>query len=427
MNTFYWIVENLATFSELYIGTIFCAAFIPEASIKENYAKRIIISLLFMCLMSAVNHISIFSPFSLALGLFVVIGTQISIYKGYPARLTLLGILYTLVVFIIDGVFSNFISYAMHIPISDILKEHSIYRVMAIISSKTILFIFIMFIYHFFKKIQGINLKYLLLVSLVTIAMFLMTALLMFQGIKNNIISSGISVVFFILMFLMQIIMYFGMFGLMEHYSTKQQIELIAMKNKMLTQSLHETEQTFQLWKKSLHDYKHQIAALKVMAENGDLEQLKSVLEQESSLLSQKLFYYKTGNETVDILLSMKQHISENKGIPFMIHASVPENCPVTPSHFATILGNLLDNAIEASENEKSPYIEIKIGQVKHQLVIAISNRCTNPVSEKTTKKDKLFHGIGLYSVKQTVQIYDGEFVTEQNGDIFDAKIMIPI
>ena len=163
------------------------------------------------------------------------------------------------------------------------------------------------------------------------------------------------------------------------------------------------------------------------MAENGDLEQLKSVLEQESSLLSQKLFYYKTGNETVDILLSMKQHISENKGIPFMIHASVPENCPVTPSHFATILGNLLDNAIEASENEKSPYIEIKIGQVKHQLVIAISNRCTNPVSEKTTKKDKLFHGIGLYSVKQTVQIYDGEFVTEQNGDIFDAKIMIPI
>lgn len=427
IDTFYWLIENLATFSELYIGTIFCASFIPEVSIKENHVRRIVISIIFMFCMSIINHISLFSPVSLALGLVVTICTQISVYKSYPIRLSLLGILYVLIIFLIDNVVVNFISYMINIPISSIYEKHSIYRVMAIISSKIILFIFITFIYHFFRKTQGINLKYLLLMSFLTIAMFFMTALLMFQDIKNNVVSSIISIIFFILMLLMQIMMYFGTFGLMEHYTTKQQIEMIDMKNQMLEQSLNETEQTFQLWKKSLHDYKHQVAALKAMAENGNLEELKSVLDKESMLLSQQLFYYKTGNETVDILLSMKQHISESKKIPFMIHASVPENCPITPSHFATILGNLLDNAIEASEQEDNPYIEVKIGQVKQQFVIAISNRCTNPVSEKTTKKDKIFHGIGLYSVRQTIQIYDGEFITEQNDDIFHAKIMIPI
>lgn len=86
-------------------------------------------------------------------------------------------------------------------------------------------------------------------------------------------------------------------------------------------------------------------------------------------MLGKTLFYYKTGNDTVDIILNVKQKYAESKGIIFMINAEVPENCKISSADFSTMLGNLIDNAIEASKNEKEPYIEVKIKKLKNFLL----------------------------------------------------------
>lgn len=373
------------------------------------------------------NRIDLFSPFSLATSCTLQIGLQITIYHKAPLRSTVFAVLFMLLIVMIDSITVNIVSYTVHISTAEIYEEFSPNRVLALISSKTMLFVLVYVIHYFLASAKTLNRKYMIGLTLVTIAMLLATSLLTFLDIRNETTSSLTGILFFLAMLILLLTVFLGSFKWMAYYETQQNMNLISLKNQMLECSMKETEQTFQLWKTSLHDYKHRIADLKVMADKGDLTGIQEFLEKENALLSQKLFYYKTGNSTVDTILSMKQHIAESKGIAFLIHAAVPQDCKVTSAHFASMLGNLLDNAIEASSREQNPYIEVKIGQVKEQLVITITNKCTTPVSFQTTKQNKLLHGIGLHSVRQTVRSYQGEFIAEQDGDLFQAKIMIPI
>lgn len=160
----------------------------------------------------------------------------------------------------------------------------------------------------------------------------------------------------------------------------------------MLEKSISETEHTFMLWKKSLHDYKHNIADLMTLANNNNnVEGIKNFLKNENELLNRKFFYYKTGNDTVDTILNIKQYSSEEKEITFIINAEIPEECPVASAHFASILGNLLDNVIEASEKEDAPFIEVKIKPVKSYLMKVISNKCTRKHIDFETRKSERF------------------------------------
>jgi sensor histidine kinase regulating citrate/malate metabolism len=224
------------------------------------------------------------------------------------------------------------------------------------------------------------------------------------------------------------LVIFFGTFILIDYYENQQKLKLIMLQNKMLEQSMAETEQTFTMWKTSLHDFKHKIMSLMTLAENNDMSGIRDYLEKENKLLGKKLFYYKTGNDTVDTILNIKQKIAENNGFIFMINARVPESCKISSVDFAVILGNLLDNAIEASSNEENPFIEVKIKPIEKFLVIAISNKYTkSDTFLNTTKSDKDFHGIGINSVKKTVKNYDGEYAFKVKDGIFHANIMIPL
>lgn len=258
--------------------------------------------------------------------------------------------------------------------------------------------------------------------------MFILTILITFMEIKNKAVNSVISISFFAVMLILLMIIFFGTFKLTEYYENQEELKLTTLKNQMLEKSMSETEQTFNLWKKSMHDYKHNIINLKILAQNKDLEGIQRYLDEEENLLSKKLFYYKTGNDTVDSIIYIKQNAAETKKIPFIVNAEIPEECPVASAHFASILGNLLDNAIEASEKVKQPYIEVKIKTIEEYLVIAISNRCNsqNQLLE-TNKTNRIFHGIGLGSVRHTVKLYKGEVSIKQKDDIFFINIMIPL
>ncbi len=124
-----------------------------------------------------------------------------------------------------------------------------------------------------------------------------------------------------------------------------------------------------------------------------------------------KLFYYKTGNGTVDSIQYIKQKMAENSGIVLIINDEIPENCKIASEHFASIIGNLLDNALEASADEEASFIEVKIKQVEKLLVISISDKCTRKdIFLETTKTNKNLHAIGFNSVKHTVRRYNGDF-----------------
>lgn len=428
MNTVFWIIEFVSTFAELFLFTIFYESVIKSDDFKKNYRKRIIISVIIAAVMMIINHINIFSYISSIFGLVLIVVSSILLYPKSRFKSPMLAAIFLLIIATIDNVVINTISFALKISLNEIYQEFSLYRVLAIISSKTLLLLFVIIINKLFSKKRTLQRRYLFILFGVTTVMFFVTVLITFMEIKNKAVNSVISILFFAVMLILLMIIFFGTFKLTEYYENQEELKLTTLKNQMLEKSMSETEQTFMIWKKSMHDYKHNIANLMSLANNNDIEGIKQYLQSENKLLSKKLFYYKTGNDTVDTILNIKQRAAESKGITFIITAEIPDNCIVKSAHFASILGNLLDNAIEASIDEESPFVEVKIKPVKSYLMIVVSNKCTKSNIElKTTKSDKQLHGIGINSVKQTVKEYKGTFLTDHTDGIFNAEIMIPM
>lgn len=428
MNTVFWIIEFCSSFVEAFLCTIFCGTFIENKDLKKNLNKRIIAALIATSAMLIVNHINIYSVITVVFGLALMALMSFAVYSKNPLKASVLGITFLLLIAVIDNVVVSIISYALKIPTVEIYQEMSLYRVLAIISSKIMLLFVVIAMNKFFSKRRTLQRNYLIALFTITTIMFIITVLITFIDIKNIAVNSIVSILFFTVMLILLMIIFFGTFKITEYYENQEELKLTTLKNQMLEKSMSETEQTFMLWKKSMHDYKHNIANLMSLANNNDIEGIKQYLQSENKLLSKKLFYYKTGNDTVDTILNIKQRTAEDKGIAFIINAKIPDNCIVKSAHFASILGNLLDNAIEASIDEEAPFVEVKIKPVKSYLMIVVSNKCTKSNIElKTTKSDKQLHGIGINSVKQTVKEYKGTFLTDHTDGIFNAEIMIPM
>lgn len=427
MNTVFWIIEFFSSFVEAFLCTVFCGTFIENIDFKKNLNKRIIAALVATSAMLIVNHINIYSFVTVILGFTFMALISFAVYSKNPLKASVLGITFLLLIAVIDNVVVSIISYALKIPTVEIYQEMSLYRVLAIISSKIMLLFVVIAMNKLFSKRRTMQRNYMIALFTITTIMFTITVLITFIDIKNNAVNSIVSILFFSVMLILLLVIFFGTFKLTEYYENQEELKLITLKNQMLENSMSETEQTFMLWKKSMHDYKHNIVNLITLADNN-LNGIKAYLQSENKLLAKKLFYYKTGNDTVDSIIYIKQKKAEAKNIPFIINAEIPEKCPVLSAHFASVLGNLLDNAIEASVDEESPFIEVKIKPVKSYLMIVISNKCTRSnVRLETSKSDKRLHGIGINSVKQTVKEYKGTFVTEHSDGIFNAEIMIPM
>ena len=374
--------------------------------------------------MLLLNHINLFSILTTFIGLSLGILLNIVVFRKKLIKLLVLSITALLIIVIIDSIVVSIVSFSLKIPTSEIYQEFSLYRLLAIISSKTILVLTIIIINKLLVKKRTLQRRCLFILFGVTTIMFLITVLITFMEIKHKTANSAISIFFFAATLILLMVIFFGTFKLTEYYENQEKLKLITLKNHVLEQSMNETEQTFMLWKKSMHDYKHNIANLLSLANDNDINGIKKHLQNENELLNKKLFYYKTGNDTVDTILNIKQRTAENQGIVFIINAEIPDNSNIENAHFASILGNLLDNAIEASAKEETPFVEVKIKQVKSYLMIVISNKCTKVNSElKTTKSDKHLHGIGLNSVKQTVKKYRGTFATEFKDDVFNVEM----
>ncbi len=143
-----------------------------------------------------------------------------------------------------------------------------------------------------------------------------------------------------------------------------------------------------------------------------------------------------TGNPTVTALLNMKLIKARVENINFETIVDLPENIGLDVLDISIILGNLVDNAIEACTQVQDRYIDLLIYQKGTYLIIKIENSKRNDIKvdlsslkEKFTTKeqDKGDHGFGLYNISQIVNKYDGMFEIEDNIDTFNVNITIPI
>ncbi|MNN47612.1 sensory histidine kinase DcuS [compost metagenome] len=162
------------------------------------------------------------------------------------------------------------------------------------------------------------------------------------------------------------------------------------------------------------HDLKNQYVVLMGMLSQGDIARAEKYL-QNSIQKIEHIDYFFTNNYVLNYLLNEKKSIAESNGITLNVKSFLPEKINIDTDIFAVVLGNLIDNSLNAVlrlSNSKEKEISLLIKQFDNNLLIEISNGF-DPV-ELTTRKNRRSEGIGIKNVKRIV---------EENGGIYNQWI----
>ena len=180
------------------------------------------------------------------------------------------------------------------------------------------------------------------------------------------------------------------------------------------------------------HDYRNHIQTMKVLADKGDIESLKEYLNKLDEDLSTVDTVVKTGNAMADAILNSKISLAKSKGINVKVDAHVPVKLKMSELDLCVILGNLFDNAIEASLPlpEENRLIRVYMVMKNTQLYISFTNFTATKKQVKTSNLFKTTkgdgHGFGLIRIDSIIEKLDGYLSRNSEDGAFTTEVLIP-
>ena len=181
------------------------------------------------------------------------------------------------------------------------------------------------------------------------------------------------------------------------------------------------------------HDYRSHIQMMKVLAAQGDLDGIRGYLDELETDLTTLDAVVKTGNPMADAILNSKISLARSKDIAVQADASVPVALSLSELDLCVIIGNLLDNAIEASLAlpPDKRLIRVYIDRKGNQLYISCTNFTATGKRDKhegrfrTTKGEG--HGFGLVRMDAIVERLGGYLSRNSEDGAFTTEILLPV
>ncbi|WP_367931973.1 ATP-binding protein [Enterocloster citroniae] len=138
-------------------------------------------------------------------------------------------------------------------------------------------------------------------------------------------------------------------------------------------------------------------------------------------------------NQVINALVCYYAALARKDRIQFDAQVSYPDNCPVSDTEATVILGNMLENAVDACQRESGTrkIIRLRIRQRKESSLLFITdNTCTVPVRFTEDMKVPLSSkrkgaGIGIMSIREIADRYDGDVRFEQKEGMFYASVSL--
>lgn len=181
------------------------------------------------------------------------------------------------------------------------------------------------------------------------------------------------------------------------------------------------------------HDMNNHLSTIKSLFEDGDMTGASAYFAAiESQVAARSRVFCKNG--IMNAVLNAKYNLAVSKDIDCFFHIDLPEVIAIDPVSLCSIFANTLDNAIEACvkiPNSHERFISVK-ARVSEQGYFSyeIENAKANDIVKRkgrylSDKEEKQFHGLGLLSVKETVEKYEGMIDISYTEDIFRIVILI--
>lgn len=222
-------------------------------------------------------------------------------------------------------------------------------------------------------------------------------------------------------------------FHLNRQYEMEKKItQLEIEKNELLQRDYRLLKNTYAANARLFHDFHNHIEALHrylVKDRTAEAVQYLEDLRAPIEAVTQPVWI---GDEAADYLLGSRLALADSKKIQMHYNIEYPQHTNIRSVDLVAILGNLLDNALEAVESTegKLRFINLTIRRINEMLIIKLENGCkAAPViadgEVKTTKQDKNLHGWGLKSVRTAAEYYDGTVETVYENNRFCTVVTL--
>lgn len=183
------------------------------------------------------------------------------------------------------------------------------------------------------------------------------------------------------------------------------------------------------------HDLVNHIGVLRELMNEKKTEEAKEYIDTIWNIQDEFDLKIHTGDSFLDVIVNYYLYLAIRENIEFVVLGKLTEQMPLEMFDITTLMGNILQNAVEAAVKADVPKIRVELIEHKKEIFIVVSNSAATKINTKTdffmtSKKDKENHGFGLKNIVSIVEKYHGECymesIVENREALFQVSIAIP-
>lgn len=232
-----------------------------------------------------------------------------------------------------------------------------------------------------------------------------------------------------VLIMLSAVTSYYMILSLGNYHRESEELRLSKQQQEFRLESNENVRRQYEETRRIRHDLKQVYAVLSTLLSENKVAEAEEYLSRNYSEIESMEILIDVGNDFINAILSSK--LNRAKALGITVRCCVDRSLKFDEADMCVLLGNMLDNAIEACEKCAPPrYVELSIISRGEQYMIEVANSVPDNVlgenaALETTKRNAELHGFGTKSIRQIAEKYDGNVRYFQEGDIFTCEVLL--
>lgn len=276
------------------------------------------------------------------------------------------------------------------------------------------------------KKGENVFVKEWGMIVCIPICSIFMSVVVLDNCVSEPIIAAGC-----IALSLINLLVFYLFERLHKMYHMKLDVLLLEQQNKALENEISIITLTDDKIKRIHHDINNHFFVLEHLAKKDNSEGVVSYIQNLNNSFDSSYKYVNTGNALFDGFINMKLAEAEKCGAKILTDIKVSNNIRIKEKDISILIGNILDNAIDALKNcISSKMIRIIIKEEPGIIALKVENTYNGKIYKEgksflSTKENVYMHGIGLKNIRSVIEEYNGSLSVDYDDNIFLLKAVL--
>lgn len=236
-------------------------------------------------------------------------------------------------------------------------------------------------------------------------------------------------IIFIILLFVINIFVFFLYDHLSLYFRDKQEKETLALQTKYQMNQIELMHELGESARQQSHDFKKHISMISYLNQKGNQKDIEKYLEEIEDNVQFQQKFVETGNFILDSILNYKIQEAVLEGVRVDSEIALNTDLEISAYDMNGIIANLLDNSIEAVKKTEEKIVMLNIKYLSNKIYIYIENAyekvMQNDGEYQTTKVDAINHGYGMKIIEDIVKKYNGTMDVLSENNRFIVKICL--